>query len=112
MEYIWHAVKSYFGETSTLWFQTHCCDLKSPSKKNDNAYYGVEINEDAMRIFSGMGVACRPPCACRDIDRLSDYIDKSIQAYRGKHEKDYTLYTAKGDTNIEEVCQYALRDAL
>lgn len=112
MEYIWHAVKYYFGESSILRFQTHCCDLQAPSEKSDNVYYGVEIDENAMCIFSGMGDACRPPCTCSDTNQLRDYIDKSIQAYPGKHEKDYTLHTAKGDTNIEEVCQYALRDAL
>ncbi|RAK85261.1 hypothetical protein BO79DRAFT_231711 [Aspergillus costaricaensis CBS 115574] len=87
MDGMWHTVKTYFAESnSLLQFCSHLCELKSYPNKNSNTEYGVDLDEDCMRIFSALGDISRPPY--------------------------YTIHTGKGDTSIEEVCRYVMRDVL
>lgn len=113
MDSMWHTVKTYFAESdSLLQFRSHICELKSFPYKNSNTEYGVDLDEDCMRIFSALGDVSRPPCTCNETRSLYDHIDAYINNYPKHHIKDYTIHTGKGDTSIEEVCRYVMRDVL
>ncbi|PYH75081.1 uncharacterized protein BO88DRAFT_328877 [Aspergillus vadensis CBS 113365] len=113
MDGMWHTVKEYFtGSNNPLQFCSHLCELDSYPGKNNNTEYGVELDEDCMRIFSALGDVSRPPCTCNETRPLCDHIDAYIKNHPEHHSKDYTIHTDKGDTCVEEVCRYVMRDVL
>jgi hypothetical protein len=87
--------------------------LNPTPSQNDNNFYGVEISEDSMPLFSGIGDTCPPQCACDGIDELFEHIDNFIRADGTKNDNDnYTIHTGKNDASVEDVCLYGMRDSL
>ncbi|OJJ94724.1 hypothetical protein ASPACDRAFT_1860739 [Aspergillus aculeatus ATCC 16872] len=111
MDSMWQAVKTYFGE-NPIQLHTHCCDLKPPKARNENINFGVEIPEDVMGLFSAIGDTSRPPCTCDGMDALVAHIDAFIRAAPARRPEDYTLHSGKQDQSSEDVCRFAMRDAL
>lgn len=117
MKLIWQTLKTYFGDgaiarSSPIRFNTHFCDLKRQQTTNENIHYGVEINEDAMPLFSAFGDTCAPPCSCEDVQELCRHIEDYIETVPTTHTGDYSLHTGKGDVSVEEACAYTMRDAM
>jgi hypothetical protein len=117
MDSIWNDVKSYFGDghvvySSPIRFNIHCCHLKPLLARSNSTYYGVDINEDTMLLFSAMGDTCAPPCSCKGIVELCRHIDDYIQTAPSTHSNDFSIHTGKGDESVDEVCRYAMRDSL
>ncbi|KAF2807548.1 uncharacterized protein BDZ99DRAFT_489810 [Mytilinidion resinicola] len=107
MNSIWQDIKLFFGDgfvarSSPIQFNTHCCNLKQPSTQNDNVYYGVEINEDAMPLFSALGDTCAPSCSCLEIKEFIKHIEDFIQTASSTHVNDYSLHTGKNDTSVDD----------
>ncbi|KAJ5901466.1 hypothetical protein N7495_001994 [Penicillium taxi] len=111
MESMWQAVKTYFGE-NPIRLHIHYCELQTPSVRNENIDFGVEIPEDVMGLFSAIGDTCKPPCTCDKIDALCHHIDDFIRTSPDQQTQDYSLHSGKIDQTAEEVCQYAMRDSL
>lgn len=86
--------------------------MQPKSKKNENVFYGVEINEDVMPLFSALGDTCVPACSCEDIEGLRQYIEEDVKIAPSTNFDDYSLYTGKGDTSFNDVCLYAMRDSI
>jgi hypothetical protein len=111
MEPMWQAVKAYFGE-NPIRLHTHCCELQAPSVRNENINFGVEIPEEAMGLFSAIGDTSKPPCTCDSMDALCWHIHDFIRASPDQRTEDYSLHSGKTDQTAQEVCQFAMRDAL
>lgn len=117
MNSIWCDVKAYFGDgflahSSPIRFNKHCCDMQPKLAKNENVFYGVEINEDVMPLFSALGETCVPTCSCEGIEGLRQYIEEDVKIAPSTNPGDYSLYTGKGDASFNKVCLYAMRDSI
>ncbi|KAI2675882.1 hypothetical protein CBS147355_6063 [Penicillium roqueforti] len=117
MNSIWQDAKEYFGDghvagTSPLAHHVHCCELKPALTQNDNIYYGVEISEETMPLFSPFGEISAPPCSCEGMKELCKYIEGFIAVAPNTHIDDYSIRTGKDDKSVDEACQYAVRDAM
>jgi hypothetical protein len=75
-------------------------------------HYGLEINEEAMSIFSSIGDTSPTPCNCDGLRKLSEHMDDIIQSTPAGHPKDYKLYTAKDEKSVNDAIFYAFRDTL
>ena len=113
---MWQKVKKYFedgGRSSNPWrFRTHLCKMHSQPSPNDTIHHGLEINEEAMSIFTSLGDTSRAPCHCDDLDELTKYMDYFIQSAPTTPPEDYDLYTAKDEKSVHEATMYAFRDTL
>ena len=117
MDFMWHDVQTYFGDgyialSSPIRFNVHCCRLNPLSARNNNIFFGVEINEQMMPLFSALGDTCRPACSCGRIEKLCTHISDYIKTAPSSYIDDYSLHTAKGDTSVDEASMYAMRDSL
>ena len=113
---MWQKVKEYFddgGRSSNPWrFRTHLCQMHSQLSQNDNINSGLELNEEAMSIFTSLGDTSRAECHCDDLDELTKSMDDFIQSAPTSHPNDYKLYTAKDEKSVGEAISYAFRDTL
>lgn len=114
---MWEEVKEYFGDggrSSNPWrFRKHLCKMYRQPSQNDNIHYGLEINEEAMSIFTSLGDTSRAPCRCDGLDELTKYMDDFIQSAPASHpKKDYKLYMAKDDKSVDDAIFYTFRDTL
>jgi hypothetical protein len=111
-------VKDYFGDgfvpgSAPFNYHVHFCHLRQRETKDKSfTSYGVEIDEHAMPLFSVLGDTSQPPCSCHEIQAVVRHIDDWCKAAPDFHPDDYKITTGKDDNDAQQVCLYAVRDAL
>ncbi|KAI5861141.1 hypothetical protein GGS23DRAFT_155160 [Durotheca rogersii] len=117
MKEMWQTIKEYFGDgyvpgSAPFRYNVHCCEMKRPAKKSDNIRRGMYLDEEAMPLFTAMGDAYAPPCTCQDMQALIRHIDEFVETFPGSHPDDYAITSDKGDTDIDQVSLYTMRDSI
>lgn len=117
LKMMWEGLKEYFGDgfapgSAPFRNNVHYCDLHPAPKRDANFLYGVEVEEEAMPLFSVLGDTCPPPCTCFEVTKLVEHIDRFIATASDYHEDDYAITSGKNDATIDQVCFYAMRDTL